>query len=253
MTQLSELAEAGIKLHCQIVVIPGMNDGEHLHRTIRDLGTLFPAVQSIGIVPVGISHYLKNIPVVDRQRARTLVKITDSYHTAFRRSHGLGMVYAADELYIKAGLHVPGKEYYDEFPQFENGIGMVRSFLDELDEITSPVTIRGRNLVITGRAAQPYLESVKQKLKAVGALAHATFDVQALDNTFFGTEVTVAGLLTGQDIIPVIRKNKISYDRIILPPFCMNQDKKLLDNREIPDKRVMVAPPTLSEFITCLQ
>jgi len=253
MTQLTELADAGIKLHCQVVVIPGMNDREHLDRTIRDLGTLHPAVRSIGIVPVGISTYLKHIPSVTRTHARELINITDSYHTTFRRSLGIGLVYAADELYITAGLPVPQNEYYDDFPQFENGIGMVRSFLDELDEIKPPVTIRGRNLVITGRAAQPYLEKLKHKLKTMNALEHGTFDVQAIDNTFFGDAVTVAGLLTGQDINPVIRKNRTSYDRIILPAQCVNQDKKLLDGPKITGEQVMVAPHNLPEFILCLQ
>jgi putative radical SAM enzyme (TIGR03279 family) len=253
MIQLERLAEAGIKLHCQVVVIPGMNDREHLHRTIRDLGMLHPSVQSIGIVPVGISIYLKNIPAVDRQHARELIRIAHSYHTTFRKSLGIGLVYAADELFIKAELPVPQKEYYDDSPQFENGIGMVRSFLDEIDEIKPPVHIRGRNLLVTGIAAQTYLEKLKQKLQTMGALEHGTFDIRAVDNTFFGKMVTVAGLLTGQDLIPVIKENKTSYDRIILPPFCVNQDKKFLDGLKITDEQVIIAPHNLSELMQCLQ
>ncbi|UCC12477.1 MAG: DUF512 domain-containing protein [candidate division WOR-3 bacterium] len=253
ISQLTYLADAGIKLHCQVVVIPGMNDGEHLHRTIRDLSSLYPAVQSIGIVPVGISTYLKNITSVTKAHARELITIVDSYHGGFRKSHGSGLVYAADELYIKAGLSVPNKEYYDDFPQFENGIGMVRSFLDEVDTIEPPMHIRGRNLVITGSAAQPYLEKLNQKLASIGALEHSTLDILPIDNTFFGNNVTVAGLLTGQDLMPAIRNNKKKYDRVILPPFCVNQDRKLLDDIEIEDDQVMIAPHSIPELLQCLQ
>ncbi len=253
ISQLVHLADAGIKLHCQVVVIPGTNDGEHLHRTIRDLSSLYPAVQSIGIVPVGVSTYLKNIPWITPAHARILIQTVDSYHTGFKESHGMGLVYAADELFIKAGLPLPNKEYYDDFPQFENGIGMVRSFLDEVDTIKPPVHIRGRNLVITGRAAQPYLDKLKQKLESIGALEHAALDTLAIDNTFFGNTVTVAGLLSGQDLMPVIRKNKKKYDRIILPPSCVNQDRKLLDDIEIENDQVMIAPHSIPELIQCLQ
>ena len=253
MFQLTCLADAGIKLHCQVVVIPGTNDGEHLPRTIRDLSSLHPAVQSIGIVPVGVSKYLKHIPAVTPAHARTLIQTVDSYHRDFRESHGSGLVYAADELFIKARLSVPDKEYYDDFPQFENGIGMVRSFLDEVETIEPSMRIRGRNLVITGRAAQPYLEKLKQKLLSIGALEHAAFDIQTIDNTFFGNNVTVSGLLTGQDLLPVIKMNKKEYDRIILPPFSVNQDGKLLDDIEIEDDTVMIAPHSISELLQCLQ
>ena len=253
MSQLTRFADAGIKLHCQVVVIPGMNDGEHLHRTIRDLSSLYPAVQSIGIVPVGVSTYLKNIPSVTPGHARELITVADSYHRGFRGSHGTGLVYAADELFIKAGLAVPNKEYYDDFPQFENGIGMVRSFLDDAETIKPPVHIRGRNLVITGSAAQSYLEKLKQRLAVNGALEHSTLDILAIENTFFGTEVTVAGLLTGHDLIPAIRKNSEKYDRIILPPDCVNQDRKLLDDIVIEDDQVMIAPHSISEFLQCLR
>jgi putative radical SAM enzyme (TIGR03279 family) len=253
MSQLTRLADAGIKLHCQVVVIPGSNDGIHLHRTIRDLSSLFPAVQSIGIVPVGVSTHLNNIPSVTKAHARTLIQIVDSYHTRSKKSHGSGLVYAADELFIKAGLPVPEKEYYDDFPQYENGIGMARSFLDEVDNLKPPVHIRGRNLVLTGRAARPFLEKLKQKLLSIGALEHTAFDILTIDNTFFGKNITVAGLLTDHDLMPAIRKNKKKYDRIILPPYCVNQDRKLLDDIEIEDEQVMIAPHSIPELLPCLQ
>ncbi|MGI9862211.1 DUF512 domain-containing protein [Moorella naiadis] len=205
MDQLQRLAAAGIQVHTQIVLCPGLNDGPELARTVEDLGGLFPAVQSIAVVPVGLtSGREKLFPLrrVGPAAAGEIIARLAAWQADFRQRHGRGLVYGADELYLLAGVPVPPAGYYDDFPQTENGIGITRLFLDEFAgalKENRPVPSRPRRVVVaTGTLAAPLLTGLVQRLtrKSPGLEAR----VVAIPNRFFGPEVTVAGLLTGRDL-----------------------------------------------------
>jgi NifB/MoaA-like Fe-S oxidoreductase len=253
MDQLRDLAGHNIKFHCQIVVMPGINDGTELTRSIRDLAKLYPAVRSIGIVPVGISRHLKGFRTVDPVIARAIIRTVQRYHRAFRKRYGIGLVYLADEFFIKTGASFPETGYYDDFPQYENGVGMARRFLDELGGLDRIRKVRGRFLALTGKAAYPLVCALKRKLTVLMGNKDFLFDVRAVENRFFGSCVTVAGLLCGRDLRSQIGSGDKNYDRVILPPDCVNDRGQFLDGHVIHDPRVMVAPSSVGELLRCLR
>ncbi len=135
---LMRLKKAGIQVHTQIVLCPGLNDGAELLTTINDLADLYPSVQSIGIVPVGLTGHRQGLPVIGSftsAQARELIEQANRWQDKFRSQWGTGLVYLADEFFIKAGLPIPPNEYYDDYSQIENGIGLTRLFLDDWREI----------------------------------------------------------------------------------------------------------------------
>lgn len=205
MQQLEELAESGITVHVQVVVCPGINDGLELDRTLRDLESLWPSVSSVAVVPVGITKYRPlDFPFfpVDRFSALDIIHRVEKMQEEFHETLGSNFVFAADELYLKADQTVPPADYYEDFSQLENGIGLVRLFLDDLDslleEIPTGAVPKGKYLIITGISAAPVLEEAVSRLEKVLKGIHV--EVLGVENRFFGPMVTVTGLLTGRDI-----------------------------------------------------
>ena len=245
---MSKLIKGGVKLHCQIVVIPGFNSGKNLIRTIEDLGSMYPGVLSIGIVPVGKTKYCRRMPSVTKRMAQSIIELGRDYHKRFRKEYGRGLVYIADEFFTKTGQPIPPRQYYDDLPQYENGIGMVRTFLDEIDQTKKVKNTKGRFLILTGTSAYPFLNILKAKLNP-----HIKFDIEPVKNHFFGLSVTVSGLLSARDINRKINTLNVKYDRIILPPNCVNERKQFLDDEIITDPRALIAPHSIKELLQCLQ
>lgn len=214
---------AGITMNFQIVVCPGLNDGDELRRSLSDLCGMYPQGASISIVPVGLTKFregLYPLKPVDRQKACEIIDIAEEFARVSFEKNGEYLVYASDELYLKAGRELPPYEYYGEFSQLENGIGMMRllehefnsalSFEDNIESIT-PFT------VVTGKAAEGFLAGLLEKLK--DKCITAEFNVYGIENNFFGKEITVAGLVVGQDIVSYLKDKKV-YDRVLIPK-CM--------------------------------
>jgi putative radical SAM enzyme (TIGR03279 family) len=245
---MSKLIDGGVKLHCQIVVIPGFNSGKNLIRTIEDLSAMYPGVLSIGIVPVGKTKYSEGIPSVTKRMAQSIIQLGREYHDHFRERYGRGLVYVADELFTKTGQPIPPRQYYDDLPQYENGIGMVRAFLDEVNQIKRVKKAKGRYLILTGTSAYPLLNILKTKLDP-----RIKIDIEPVKNHFFGLSVTVSGLLTARDINRKISTLNVKYDRVILPPNCVNERKQFLDDEIVKDRRALIAPPSVQELLQCLQ
>ncbi|NLB18678.1 MAG: DUF512 domain-containing protein, partial [Syntrophomonadaceae bacterium] len=135
MRDLRRLHQHNIEIHTQIVLCPKINDGPILDQTIAELSSLWPAIQSIGIVPIGKTRYREHLPVIDSvgaDQAKELIDKVSQWQASFRQSLGVGLVYLADEFFVRASLNVPESSYYDGYPQIENGIGVITSFLDEL-------------------------------------------------------------------------------------------------------------------------
>jgi len=253
MEQLSRLVDNDVHVHCQIVVIPDLTDGAQLLKSIKDLSTLYPGVSSIGVVPVGRTKYLNGIPAVSRLCARETLALVSKSHAQLRRKHKRGIVYCADEFYIKAGVPIPNTDYYDDYPQYENGIGMLRVFMDEIEGIRRMKAVRGKLLILTGRLAQRFLTLLKVKLEGNGSRRNISIDLVGVDNRLFGDSVTVSGLIGANDFIRAINALKTDYDRIILPPNCTNDAGEFIDSQTIDDNRIIVSPLSIKELIECLQ
>lgn len=253
MEQLSCLIDNDVVIHCQIVIIPGLTDGQQLFRSIKDLSTLYPGVHSIGVVPVGRTKYSKKIPEVSKKLANETIEIVNEYQAAFRKKHKRGVAYCADEFYIKAGLSIPDTYYYDDFPQYENGIGMLRAFINELNALKRITKIQGKILILTGRLALPYLNLLKAKLEENNSRKKVCVDLRGVDNHFFGTSITVSGLLSAGDFTRTFRTFETAHDRIVLPPNCTNDSGEFIDGQAINDKRIIISPSSIEELIKCLQ
>jgi NifB/MoaA-like Fe-S oxidoreductase len=252
LEQLCSLIDNNIKLHCQIVVIPGLNDGANLIKTINDLSRLHPGVSSIGIVPVGRTKYIKDITGLSNHQAKEIITGIMDLHKTFRKKYHRGMVYLADEFFIDTQTDIPEEDYYDDFPQYENGIGMARSFLSDIERLNTKRKIQGRYLFLTGVMALPVIKKLKVKLQKLGCVKDNII-IEPVTNNFFGASVTASGLLGAQDITTTLRKIDASYDKIFLPPNCTNDSNQFIDGILIHDRRVMIAPMNLEDFLQCLQ
>lgn len=238
LEKIDFLARHNITMHVQIVLCPGWNDGEILQDTIATLKSFYPACASIAIVPVGLTKHRENLALlhpVTQKKARQIITWHKPIHKACRRDLGTGFIYLADEFYLLANARLPARSYYDDFVQIENGVGMVRDFLDTFAVSLKkmPACIKPLNLlVVTGKLAAPIFESrIMNKLSQIKNLY---VRVQAISNHFYGETVTVSGLLTGQDIAEQLSTEK-EADLIMLPPNCLNDSGYFLDDWT-PDK-----------------
>jgi putative radical SAM enzyme (TIGR03279 family) len=237
-SDLERLKAAHIKVHTQIVLCPGINDGPILQETIEELARLHPSVQSIGIVPVGLSGHREKLPSikpVDEDQARELIQLAGQYQQRFRAAWGSGFVYLADEIYLRAGQALPDADYYDDYCQIENGIGLSRILLDEFEEMANqlPTEIEPREVhIITGLSAVPVLNQIISQLQKIKGL-HA--ELIAVENKYFGGAVSVTGLLTGSDIIRTLGQDY--QGKTVLMPEVLLRDgqQTLLDDLTIED------------------
>ncbi len=206
---LSDFADAGIGLNCQVVVCPGINDGAHLQKTLTELLAMQPAVLSIAVVPVGLTKWRGNLhPLnpVDEAAAREIIGITDSLGAANIEKYGTRLVYAADELYLKAGIEIPGFDFFEDFPQLENGVGMWAIFKDEFNSaIETNLSPKGQKSIVTGTGIAPLL----RKLLDDAGFTCDNVLMHPIPNQLFGNMVDVAGLVGGADIISELRGEKI--------------------------------------------
>jgi len=231
MEKLSFLAENGITIHTQVVLIPGWNDGVELERSIFDLASLYPAVQSIGIVPVGLTKFRKDLTrlkKVSKSQAKEVIIQSKKWRRQFQEKYGSGIVSLADEFFLLADEPIPADEYYEDFPQIENGIGLVRDFLDNWDDYSDELLEQHRNkkvLFVTGVLFYPILNEL---VDVINTKEDQKWKVIQVENEFLGKDVTVAGLLSGQDVIEAIQKEK--YDVLLLPDEMFNVEGVTLDN-----------------------
>ena len=234
--ELKFFASHKIRMHVQIVLCPGYNDGRELSRTVQDIYRFYPYVSSIAVVPVGLTKHRKMpLSPVTRDDARNAVAAVDAFQRRFRKKHGESIVYCADEMYIKAEAPFPPLSDYGELPQIENGVGMVPLFLSQSRKVkvAKQADQKKRFLTFTGVSFYPYL---RKFLGRLSEKEHVTIDVLPVENRFFGPEVTVTGLLTGRDIISTLHDHTDHHDILLVPEVVLREgDSLLLDNVSIPD------------------
>ncbi|MBD3233561.1 MAG: DUF512 domain-containing protein [candidate division Zixibacteria bacterium] len=238
MPTLKRLTDAGIEVHTQVVLCPGYNDGDELRRTIRELNELRPQLVSLGIVPVGISAHRQGLPeltpVNKIQAAEVIKSYGEQKQDRFRKDGGNGFVYLADEFYLLADLPIPDAGYYDDYYQYENGIGMLRSFLDDFHDNKNKLSGNKRRqplriTIITGTLMAPvFRDELIPELNE--ALVNIELNLVLVRNRLLGESITVSGLISGEDIIRDYRDSGLESDLILLPPNCINIDGMTLDN-----------------------
>jgi len=243
LKQLDDLEEAGIDYHTQIVLCPGLNDGVELDRTLEALIARRPFVQSVAIVPVGLTKYRDNcslLKMFDSEGAKKVITQVEKYQEQLRKESEETFIYLGDEFYFLAGQELPPTEYYDGFPQLDNGIGLARNFIN--DWLESKNTIKHnvyknggyKLLVVTGEAIAPLFKQLIDQITNKELIV----DVLAVKNQFFGDTVNVSGLLTGQDIKNAILKITADnqYDGIILPACALRAGENIfLDDFSLSD------------------
>ncbi len=206
LEQLQKLAAARIIMHTQVVLCPGLNDGEELQRTVEDLAALFPTVQSMAIVPLGLTAHRQKLPSltpVDAEYARRFIARWQPDSEALRRKLRQPFLFLADEFFLKADLPFPSIKEYGDFPQIENGVGMVPLFKKEAAQVLRRATTVGkfRATVVTGVSSFPFVSDFLENLEEKSGLELVPF---AVENRLFGASVTVSGLVSGNDIIAAL-------------------------------------------------
>ena len=229
--QIDRLVKGGVEMHCQAVLVPGENDGEELAYTARKLFSYYPAVRDLACVPTGITKYrdgLYPIPDVDKEYSEKLLDLVDALNKEF----GVDFLLPADEYFMKAGRPLKGVDFYGDFEQIENGIGMTAKFLEEAENALASLEEGGRyalskpkrSIIISGVSAKGVLQTVADRCNDAVEGLHA--EVLAVENEFFGHTVTCTGLLTGVDILhalETLRKETGNFDEVLLAGNTMKE------------------------------
>ena len=253
------LAENEININAQIVLCPNINDGDILDKTIQDLSNFYPYVQCIAIVPVGLGKYregLYEIEPFNKETANKAIEQVEHWQKKFKKKLGSNLVYIADEVYIVADKEIPSYETYEEFPQLEDGIGMIAKFRREFDtkylrmkekEITKTISIA------TGKSAYKFIRNLADKLEI--KFKGLKINVYAIENKFFGPLITVSGLVTGGDIIEQLKDKELGEYLLINYNMLKDDDAVFLDDTTLEDVKkslnikVKITDGTGNDFI----
>ena len=246
--QLSRLAAGGIQFHCQMVVVPGLNDREVLEESLTDLWNMGDAVLSAAVVPVGLTQFshLYSGKKMDRETARSILQQVERWGERARRERGETWVFGSDELYMLAQRELPGEEHYGEFAQIENGIGAVTALRMRVAAGLERVTRRdGQRIgVVTGSAMAPLMRPLLDKLSDVSG---ARFELIVAENSLFGPTITTAGLLVGRDILSALG-DRHDLDIALIPAETINEDSVFLDDFTLAAVRESLPMPIFPSY-----
>lgn len=249
---VERLAEAGITMNCQIVLCPGVNDGKELERTITDLSNLYPNVNSVAIVPVGVTRYRDHLPhleIFNEKTANEALDLVEGLQEKCLEKFGSRFAFMSDEFYIIANREIPDYDSYEGFLQFEDGVGMIRKLGTEienyLDELPDDYDVREKTVSIaTGKSAYEFINSMAELI--MKKFPQVKINVYRIVNEFWGETITVSGLITAQDIIKqtegkergetlYITRSMLKADELIfLDDVTLEQLEEILGNEVVP-------------------
>lgn len=231
LAKIRRFYEAGIAMNSQVVLCKGINDGTELDRTIRELADFLPYMESLSVVPVGLTRYRENLQKLepfDREDARKVLDQILGWQKMLRETRGTSFVHASDEWFIMAGEDFPEADYYEGYGQLENGVGMVRLLIDEVREELTAHTgddRKRRVSIATAKLAWPTIRMLADELTAL--YPNVRVDVHCIKNDFFGELITVSGLMTGQDIIAQLKEEDLG-EELLLPVNVLKADEDIL-------------------------
>jgi putative radical SAM enzyme (TIGR03279 family) len=246
--KMRRMLDAGIEIHAQVVLCPEINDGKILARTVRDLAADHPLVRSVAIVPLGLTRYNTDarLTPVTPEFCRDTIRQVKLLQRELHARLGTNFAFLGDEFYLRAGLPVPSRRHYGDYPQIEDGVGMVRSFYEDFRRLqrklerrppADPAKLHGT--ILTGKLFAPELEKLTGSLNA---RFETRLKVVAVENTYFGSDIVVAGLVTGQDVLAV--RGQIEGDFVILPASAFKSDEPvMLDGTVHADLQTQVGLP----------
>ena len=229
MEHLKRFAEHGMSFHCQVVLCPGINDGPELDRTLSDLASLAPHALTVALVPVGLTRYREHLYPLrpyKKEEAAQVVAQAHAFQKKMLPEHGTRFVFPSDEFYQIAGIELPDTDSYEDFPQFENGVGLLTRLRDEfetalrLDPDTGNAVSR-RVVMATGTSVAPFMRELTQKNPIPGV----EITVHPIINRFFGETVTVSGLITGQDLVAQLKG--IEADEILITESMLREGEDI--------------------------
>jgi len=229
LNYIEKIKQAGLSMNFQIVLLKGINDGIALDETIENLSRLHPNGCSLSVVKVGLTKHRNNLYPLEpftAEDSKTVLKQIDAWQQKFLKTLGTRFVYACDEFYISAEKPLPDCDFYESFPQIENGVGMLSLFTEQLEKTLATCTkaLPKREVsVVTGEITHRHMQNLASKIQAkTGVMVH----VHSITNNFFGKSITVTGLLTGQDIISQL-KNKPLGSEVLICQTCLKADSNL--------------------------
>ena len=240
---MDKFRDGGISMNCQIVLCKGLNDGKELERTLDDLSVLFPSVESIAVVPSGLTKYREGLyPLEDftKEDARAVIRLVNEKRCEFEKKTGHTIVQCSDEWYLKAGIELPDEDYYDGYPQLDNGVGLIRSMeaevlmrIEELKEEGFKLTSLRCVSSVTGEAAYPFISRMAKRL--METFEGLSFNVYECKNEFFGHTVNVAGLLVGEDVYNRLKDEELGEELLIPSVMLRHEGDLFLDNTDVDD------------------
>jgi len=234
---MEKLKEGKIHMNCQIVLVRGVNDGEHLEKTIETLSRFYPYVTSVSAVPMGMTKFrdgLFEATPYDKESSREVLEAVSKWQEKLLEKMGTRFIYAADEFFLNAGIDIPCDEYYEGYYQIENGVGLIRSMEVEFEDALTKAPNGEREVtLITGVAA--YSSMSRLAKMSMERYPEIKIQVECIKNEFFGEKITVAGLIVGEDIINQLRGRKI-YKNVLIPSVMLKHESDLfLDDTTVSD------------------
>ncbi|MDQ3257556.1 MAG: DUF512 domain-containing protein, partial [Acidobacteriota bacterium] len=230
--KMRRMLDAGIEIHAQVVLCPGINDGEILQRTISDLAAEYPRVKSVAIVPLGLTRYNtdERLTHVTPEFCELVIRHITPVQRSLRKRLGTTFAFLGDEIYLRAGHPVPSRRHYGDYPQIEDGIGMVRSFHEEFAKLWRKLekqpprdAYKLHGTILTGELFAPILKDLIDRLNERFG---TRLRVVGIENRYFGSEIVVAGLMTGSDILAA--RDRIDGEFIIMPSTALKSDEAVM-------------------------
>lgn len=247
---MKRLAKANIRMNCQVVSCPGINDGAALKRTLSDLSQLYPAVESVAIVPVGVTKFrdgLYPITPYTKEQAGAVIDQVDAFGRVFMEQKGTQLAWCSDEFYLIAGRELPEKSYYEDMNQLENGVGMLRLLLSQAESaLEAPIDeVKLRPFsVATGVSAAPFIEQIVKQTMAVYPKLKG--HVYAIKNRFFGETITVSGLITGTDLVEQLKGQELG-ERLLIPSNMLRSGERVfLDDMTVEQLEQTLGVPVIA-------
>jgi putative radical SAM enzyme (TIGR03279 family) len=235
---MKELADAGILLRAQIVLCKNINDGDALLRSMTDLKSLYPAISSVSVVHVGLTKYrdgLEKLEPFEKEDSQKALDLIEAFGDQCLKELGTRLIYPSDEFFLSAERPIPSADYYEDFEQIENGVGMLARYEANLTELMDEIEEESCDAdftMITGKAAAPFFEN-KDIPTLSKKLIGMKGNVHTIRNDFFGERITVAGLITGRDVIDQLKDKPLG--KFLLVPTVMLRDDSFLDDVTVAD------------------